>query len=167
MNKSILLSEKQFLIKSEVAMIIIPRFSKPKSFVKSVRTEAEVISADFKINTVVKFEQHMTSYYETKTIHNGSIIRIHNERIEPEKRYGFQLKIIISGKEYEKNKKNIRRYVVDKIKQTDDYKRFLMECIRKGDADREYTIDTYIADECNNPNLHYNINKIEEYIPQY
>ena len=42
-----------------------------------------------------------------------------------------------------------------------------MECIRKEDADREYTIDTYIADECNNPNLHYSINKIEEYIPQY
>lgn len=148
-------------------MIIIPRSSKPKSFVKSVRTEAEVISADFKINTVVKFEQHLTSYYETKTTHNGSIIRIHNERIEPEKRYGFQLKITISGKEYEKNKKNIRRYVVDKIKQTDDYKKCLMECIRKEDADREYAIDTYIADECNNPNLHYNINKIEEYIPQY
>ena len=84
-----------------------------------------------------------------------------------EKRYGFQLKITISGKEYEKNKKNIRRYVVDKIKQTDDYKKCLMECIRKEDADREYTIDTYIADECNNPNLHYSINKIEEYIPQY
>ena len=83
-------------------MIIIPRFSKPKSFVKSVRTEAEVISADFEINTVVKFEQHMTSYYETKTTHNGSIIRIHNERIDPEKRYGFQLKVTISGKEYEK-----------------------------------------------------------------
>ena len=33
-------------------MVIIPRFSKPKSFVKSVRTEAEVISADFKINNV-------------------------------------------------------------------------------------------------------------------
>ena len=44
-------------------MVIIPRFTKPKSFVKSVRTEAEVISADFKINTVVKFEQHITSYY--------------------------------------------------------------------------------------------------------
>ena len=42
-----------------------------------------------------------------------------------------------------------------------------MECIRKEDADREYTIDTYIVDECNNPNLHYSINKIEEYIPQY
>ena len=46
--------------------------------------------------------------------------------------------------------------------------RFLnRECIRKENADREYTINTYIADECNNPNLHYSINKIEEYIPQY
>ena len=148
-------------------MTIIPRFSKPKSFVKSVRTEAEVISADFKINTVVKFEQHITSYYETKTSPSGSITRIHNKRIDPEKRYGFQLNVTISGKEYEKNKKNMRRYVVNKIKQTDDYKKCLMECIRKEDADREYTIDTYIADECNNPNLHYSINKIEEYIPQY
>lgn len=148
-------------------MVIIPRFSKPKSFVKSVRTEAEVISADFKINTVVKFEQHMTSYYETKATPNGSIIRIHNERIDPEKSYGFQLNITISGKEYEKNKKNIRNYVVDKIKQTDDYKKCLMECIRKEDADREYIIDTFVADECNNPNLYYSINKIEEYIPQY
>ena len=83
-------------------MIIIPRSSKPKSSVKSVRTEAEVIRAG-----------------------------------------------------------------VDNRKQTADYKKCLMECIRKEDADREYTIDTYIADECNNPNLHYSINKIEEYIPQY
>lgn len=142
-------------------------FSRPKSFVKRVRTEAEVVSADFKINTVVKFEQHITSYYETKTSSNSSVIRIHNERVDPEKSYGFQLSITISGKEYEKNKKNIRNYVINKIKQRDDYKKCLMECIQKEDADREYIIDTFVADECNNPDLHYSINKIEEYYSQY
>ena len=86
-------------------MVIIPRFPKPKSFVKSIRTEAEVVSADFKINTIVKFEQHIISYYETKTTPNGSIICIHNERVNPEKSYGFQLSITISGKEYESNRK--------------------------------------------------------------
>ena len=142
-------------------------FSMPKKFVKHVRTETEVVSAEFKVNTIIKFDQCVISYYETNTLSDGSAMLIHKERIEPEKIYGFQLKIKIYGDEYEKNKRNIEAYVIDKIRQEYEYKKYLKECIEKEDTDREYIVDTFVAKECNNPDIHYEVNKIEEYIAQY
>lgn len=148
-------------------MIVIPRCSRPKKFIKRVNVNREIVSVDFKINTIVKFDRHISFYYETKMLSNGSMMRIEKNRIDPEVSYGFQAEITISGDEYEKNRRNIESYVIEKIKERTDYQTCLKQCIEKEDADREYMIDVFVAKECNNPNLHYRESRTEEYIPQY
>lgn len=151
-------------------MIVVPVVSKPripKKYIKSKCTHSELISVEYKVNTFVKFPEIKNRYYESKIL-NNQLVYIEKEKILSEHKYGFQIKVELSADEYNENSllgnNKLNLYVIDKVKNTVAYKRCIQECIKKEDVDREFNLESFIADF---PEFHKREYESEEYIPVY
>lgn len=151
-------------------MVVIPVIQRPKipkRFVKQKCIESELISVSFKVNTNVKFPEYVSRYYEEKII-NNSLVYIEKEKLNPKASYGFQTLIEMDAEEYYKNseggRKIIDSYVIEKAKNTQQYNRCVQECIDREHSNREYNIESFIADF---PEFNRREYESEAYYPEY
>lgn len=151
-------------------MIVVPVIPKPripKVFVKRKCIENKLISVTFKVNTCIKFSECVSRYYEQRII-NNELVYIGKEKVNPEISYGFQIPIELTAKEYYQLSKSgtngIDSYVIERAKNTQQYIKWVQECIDKEDPNREYNIESFITDF---PEYNQITHESEAYYPEY
>lgn len=150
-------------------MIVVPVVNKPKiprKYIKEKCIHSKLISVEYKVNTYIKFEKFIERYYENKMFNNKPCI-VEKEKLHPEVKYGFQITIELDAKEHEEKSvlgKNILdSYILEKAKNTKEYRNCIYSCLQKEKSERKYHIETFIADY----KFNRRTSETEEYLPIY
>lgn len=150
-------------------MIVVPvrpsQNHNPCTYRKKTYKESEIVGAECKVNVTVTFPETF-ALTKTKPTFGENPIIVFDRECKPEIAYGFTVKVNLDKKEYETYKCNLEEYVCDKVKEQNDYKERLKECLDKEFCSEDYkgyTVKTYI----NPDTIKFKTveNEVEEYVP--
>ena len=127
----------------------------PRCYREVTHKDVEIISVDYKVNTIVSFPSKTHWEYL-----NGEF----KERSIPRQDYGFQILVHITGKEYQENKHNEEEYVCNKAKSSRKYENILNDILSKEPEDRPYQIDTFISKEPESKVIHTSEREYKDYV---
>lgn len=134
--------------------MLIPWFkSVPEKYVEKKRRKSEITSVDYKVGVVVHFKERIT--YKEYSIREDDVIKLTYEKIrEPAETYKFGLIIKLSANEYKENafsyisnRHKEEEYVINKAKDTYEFKKNMNDLLANMPADREYEVKIFVLRE--------------------
>lgn len=134
--------------------MLIPWFkSVPEKYVEKKRKKVEITSVDYKVGVMVRFKERIT--YKEYSVEEDGIIKLMCEKVrEPAESYKFGLMVKLSAYEYKENafsygsnRDKEEEYVINKAKDTYEFKRNMNDLLANMPADREYEVEVFVLRE--------------------
>lgn len=151
--------------------MLIPFYkSAPRKYVEKKRKEVEITSVDYKVGVMVHFKERVM--YKEHSIKEDGVIKLTYEKIrEPAESYKFGLIVKLSADEYKENASSYfkeEEYVINKAKNTYEFKKNMNDLLANMSADREYEVEVFMLNEFDGKKVNSRvINKWIEYIAEY
>lgn len=151
--------------------MLIPFYkSAPRKYVEKKRKEVEITSVDYKVGVMVHFKERVM--YKEHSVKEDGVIKLTYEKIrEPAESYKFGLIVKLSADEYKENASSYfkeEEYVINKAKNTYEFKKNMNDLLANMPADREYEVEVFMLNEFDGKKVNSRvINKWIEYIAEY
>lgn len=151
--------------------MLIPFYkSAPRKYVEKKRKEVEITSVDYKVGVMVHFKERVM--YKEHSVKEDGVIKLTYEKIrEPAESYKFGLIVKLSADEYKENASSYfkeEEYVINKAKNTYEFKKNMNDLLANMSADREYEVEVFMLNEFDGKKVNSRvINKWIEYIAEY
>lgn len=151
--------------------MLIPFYkSAPRKYVEKKRKEVEITSVDYKVGVMVHFKERVM--YKEHSIKEDGVIKLTYEKIrEPAESYKFGLIVKLSADEYKENASSYfkeEEYVINKAKNTYEFKKNMNDLLANMSADREYEVEVFMLNEFDGKKVNSRvINKWTEYVAEY
>ena len=130
--------------------MLIPWFkSVPEKYVEKKRKKVEITSVDYKVGVLVRFKERIT--YKEHSVREDGVIKLKYEKIrEPAESYKFGLIVKLSADEYKENAFPYfkeEEYVINKAKDTYEFKKNMNDLLANMPVDREYEVEVFALRE--------------------
>lgn len=130
--------------------MLIPFYrSAPEKYVERKRKEVEITSVDYKVGVMVRFKERIT--YKEHSIEEDGVIKLTYEKVrESAESYKFGLIVKLSADEYKENASSYfkeEEYVINKAKNTYEFKKNMNDLLANMPVDREYEVEIIMLDD--------------------